>query len=221
MEEKLQTIDLSKNEKESLPELAPGTIICDNYEIVKEIDRGGMDSVVYLVNHVKDKQLYAAKIIYKTKKTTETQWKAFKDEIITCTRIFKCPNVVHTHAIEMQPDSNRIINVMDYVNGPSLREVIAQYNHLSVEEAIYIFKKIIIALNSLHSFKHKIIHLDLKPENVMLSSDRSEVKIIDFGISNVLISDQGKSKSLTKKDNMFGTCVYINPDIIKTKMFIE
>ena len=215
MSEELQTKQKSKEEKKELPVLPAGTIVCNNYKIVKKINTGGMDSVVYLVQSTIDNQYYAAKVIHRTETTTQTSWDAFRDELITTWRVRFCPNVVHSYADD-RSGVDHLIFVMDYINGPSLREVLSQQNHLSVEETLYIFKKIAIALDSIHSFKHKIIHQDLKPENVMLSKDRSDVKIIDFGIANVLVEGKDKKYILTKKDAVNGTFAYINPDIVRS-----
>ena len=215
MSEKEQTTAESKNEKKELPVLPAGTVICNFYKVVKKITNGGMDSVVYLVQNTRDNNFYVAKVIHRTEKKTETSWNAFHDELITSWRVNSCPNVVHTYA-EDRSNADYLIFVMDYVNGPSLRDVLLQQNHLSIEETLYIFKKIAIALDSLHSFKHKIIHQDLKPENIMLSKDRSDVKIIDFGIANVLVKGQDKNYVLTKKDVVNGTYAYISPDVVRS-----
>ena len=215
MAEEVQAKAEVKKEEPKLPVLEAGTILCEYYKVIKKIAEGGMDSIIYLVQSTQDNKYYAAKVIYKTEQTTEAAWDAFKDELITISRISKCPNVVHTYA-EDRDDPNRLVAIMDYIDGYTLRDVISHQNHLSVEETIYIFKKIAIALESLHGFKHKIIHQDLKPENIMLSQDRSEVKIIDFGIANVLVKGQDKNYILTKKEEVHGTFAYINPDIVRS-----
>ncbi|MCF0227211.1 MAG: serine/threonine protein kinase, partial [Malacoplasma sp.] len=204
----------SKQEKPILPELEPGTILCEFYKVIQKIDTGGMSSVVYLVQSTNDNNYYVAKVIYKTDDTTEVQWDAFLDEVVTSGRVKMCPNVVHTYANESTAD--RIVMVMDYIDGSTLRDILSQANHLSIEETLYIFKKIALALESLHGFKHKIIHQDLKPENIMLSKDRSDVKIIDFGIANVFIKDDNGKRILTKKEDVHGTFAYICPDLVKS-----
>ena len=156
----------SKQEKPILPELEPGTILCEFYKVIQKIDTGGMSSVVYLVQSTNDNNYYVAKVIYKTDDTTEVQWDAFLDEVVTSGRVKMCPNVVHTYANESTAD--RIVMVMDYIDGSTLRDILSQANHLSIEETLYIFKKIALALESLHGFKHKIIHQDLKPENIVV-----------------------------------------------------
>ena len=204
---------LTSKDEDQLPELPAGTILCEFYKVVKKIAKGGMGSIIYIVQNVNNNKYYAAKVIYKTPKT-EISWNAFKDELVTCWRVNKCPNVVHTYA-EDKSNPDRLVFIMDYVDGPTLRDLIHQ-THLSVEETIYIFKKVAIALDSIHSFRHKIIHQDLKPENIVLSKDRSDVKILDFGIANVLVKGRDKNHILTKKEEIHGTFAYISPDVVKS-----
>lgn len=103
---------------------------------------------------------------------------------------------------------------MEYVNGKSLRQVLNQQGALSVNESIFLFKKILLALKSLYSFKQKIIHRDLKPENILLSKDRTELKIIDFGIASIIAQTHQKSL-LSNEKQLFGTYPYLSPDLLK------
>ena len=166
-----------------------GDIIFDHYKVLKQIGKGGMDSIIYLVEDTTAQKnsfslnYYALKIINRAKDTTDESWARYYDECITCTRISQCENVVKTYYIKEIVKDKTIAILMEYVSGNSLREVIEKEGLLSVQEALFLFKKILLALKDLHSFSGKIIHRDLKPENILLSRDRSNLKIIDFGIS--------------------------------------
>lgn len=69
---------------------------------------------------------------------------------------------------------------MDYLGGGSLDSLIEKRGHLSEKEAIHMTCGIADALSNMH--KHHMLHLDLKPSNVMLN-DKGEPVIIDFGLS--------------------------------------
>jgi serine/threonine-protein kinase len=101
---------------------------------------------------------------------------------------------------------------MEYVKGKSLRETIDENGCLSVKETIYYFKKILAAVNELHSFEDKIIHRDLKPENIIISTDKTDIKLIDFGISTVFGTVK---KENTNENEIYGTYPYITPDVKK------
>jgi serine/threonine-protein kinase len=107
---------------------------------------------------------------------------------------------------------------MEYIDGISLHAHLEKVGSLSVRESIFYFSKILEGIKELHSFNEKIIHRDLKPENIMLSKDLMHVKIIDFGISSVVIeSSINESKSnkkiITNEESIFGTYPYISPDL--------
>ena len=202
-----------------------GDIIFDHYKVLKQIGKGGMDSIIYLVEDTTAQKnsfslnYYALKIINRAKDTTDESWARYYDECITCTRISQCENVVKSYYIKEIVKDKTIAILMEYVSGNSLREVIEKEGLLSVQEALFLFKKILLALKDLHSFSGKIIHRDLKPENILLSRDRSNLKIIDFGISSVVYSqiskDEAKenNKFATNEKVLYGTYPYISPDL--------
>ena len=202
-----------------------GDIILDYYKVLKQIGKGGMDSIIYLVEDISTKKnsftpnYYALKVINRTKDTTDESWARYYDECVTCTRISQCDNVVKTYNVKEIVKGQTIVILMEYIDGDSLREVIEKEGLLSIQEALFLFKKILIALKDLHSFSSKIIHRDLKPENILLSKDRSNLKLIDFGISSVVYSSFGKDdeketkKFATNESILYGTYPYISPSL--------
>lgn len=201
--------------------------ILTNYKLIRKIGEGGMNSIVYLAENLKyqassyvnnEDKYVALKVVKRDESISEDDWKRFNDECITSIRVNDIPNVIHTYHIYKIPNNKIIVIVMQYMNGLSLREIISRENHLGVQEAMFIFKKIVVALNGLHAFKQRIIHRDLKPENILLSRDRSEVKIIDFGISSVVLTNlNNRNKGIiTNEVNLYGTYPYISPDLLKS-----
>jgi serine/threonine-protein kinase len=62
--------------------------------------------------------------------------------------------------------------VMEYINGKQLSRIIHESGHLSINEALFFLKKILLVIKDLHhGYKEIIIHRDLKPENIMVSND--------------------------------------------------
>ncbi len=204
-----------------------GGIILDHYKILKQIGKGGMDSTIFLVedinfqNNSLSSKYFALKIITRTKDTTDESWTRYYDECVTCTRISQCENVVKTYDIKEIVKGQNIAILMEYVDGYSLREVIDREGLLSIQESLFLFRKILIALKDLHSFSSKVIHRDLKPENILLSKDRTNLKIIDFGISTVVYSSFAKDNEketkefITNESTLYGTYPYISPSLYK------
>ncbi|KAL2080346.1 hypothetical protein ACEWY4_024139 [Coilia grayii] len=101
-----------------------------------------------------------------------------------------------------------IVLIVELISGGELFDFIAEKESLSESEAIQFLKQILQGVSYMHS-KH-IGHFDLKPENIMLSSNtlpNPDVKIIDFGMAHRFI--QGEEYR-----SMGGTPQYIAPEII-------
>ena len=71
---------------------------------------------------------------------------------------------------------------MEYANGGELFNYIVKIKHLSETEDCRFFQQIVSGIEYLH--KLNIVHRDLKPENLLLDQG-NEIKIVDFGLSNI------------------------------------
>ena len=83
--------------------------------------------------------------------------------------------------------------VMEYVTGGSLSELIAQHGPLSLNQAARLMRPICKALHTAHELG--IVHLDIKPQNILLTDDGSP-KLTDFGIARVLLEADKKKHPL-------------------------
>ena len=92
------------------------------------------------------------------------------------------PNIVRYYDMSYRPADNTAFCVMEYINGKTLDDYIAMNNELSEEEAVRITKQIGEALTYLHS--NGILHLDLKPSNIMVK-ESGDIVVIDFGLCKV------------------------------------
>jgi serine/threonine-protein kinase len=133
---------------------------------------------------------------------------------VTSQRVSNKKNIVNTYEVDKMNNGNTIIIVMQYIDGISLHAHLEKVGSLNVRESIFYFSKILEGIKELHSFNEKIIHRDLKPENIMLTKDLMHVKIIDFGISSVVIESSLNDKQIiTNEESIFGTYPYISPDL--------
>ena len=101
------------------------------------------------------------------------------------------PNIVKV--LEVFDENNTTYYVMQYIDGESLDDFILRNNGISENKAISILKDIGGAIQYMHS--HKMLHLDLKPKNVMLDKEGNSF-LIDFGLSKQY-SDNGEPESST------------------------
>ncbi|MEV4753897.1 Stk1 family PASTA domain-containing Ser/Thr kinase [Micromonospora sp. NPDC049559] len=96
--------------------------------------------------------------------------------------------------------------VMEFVNGRTLKEVLAAEGRLMPRRALEITADICAALEFSH--RHGIIHRDIKPGNVMLTLT-GQVKVMDFGIARALASG---ATTMTQTSAVIGTAQYLSPE---------
>jgi eukaryotic-like serine/threonine-protein kinase len=96
--------------------------------------------------------------------------------------------------------------VMEFVNGRTLKEVLAAEGRLMPRRALEITADICAALDFSH--RHGIIHRDIKPGNVMLTQT-GQVKVMDFGIARALASG---ATTMTQTSAVIGTAQYLSPE---------
>ncbi len=96
--------------------------------------------------------------------------------------------------------------VMEYVDGMTLRQLMASGRRLLPERALEITGGTLAALD--YSHRHGIVHRDIKPANVMLTRG-GDVKVMDFGIARAL-ADSGQT--MTQQSAVLGTAHYLSPE---------
>lgn len=102
------------------------------------------------------------------------------------------PNIIKV--IESFEANNTVYFVMEYIGGGSLDDYITMNKGLKEDEAIEIVKQVGSALTFMHN--NKMLHLDLKPSNIM-RKDSGDVVLIDFGLSKQY-DEKGEPESSTK-----------------------
>lgn len=201
-------------------------MVVNRYRIIKRIGKGGMNSIVYLAEdtNVKDGEYFssknkhvAIKVIRRSAEINDDHWSRFLDECVTSTRVNTKSNIISTYDVIKENDGQTIVIIMEYVDGISLAKYIEQQDSISVKEAVYLFGLILKGIKELHGFRDKIIHRDLKPDNILLTKDLLNLKIIDFGISSVIATSSIDSSQTvqTNEKILFGTYAYLCPDFIE------
>jgi len=95
--------------------------------------------------------------------------------------------------------------VMEYIDGPSLKDVLAARPVLGEELALLVAHEICMGLD--HAHQHGIIHRDIKPANIMITNE-GQVKITDFGLAKLHQSQTQQTVSAT----LLGTPLYMSPE---------
>ena len=121
-------------------------------------------------------------------------------------RVLSHPNIV-THFDSVEIDSNSFCTVLEFCNGPDLSSFLKRHKQLPEKDAKSIVRQILSALKFLNENDKKIIHYDLKPQNVLFHN--GQVKISDFGLCKVMNEDETRLE-LTSQG--VGTYWYLPPE---------
>ena len=174
------------------------------YTIVKTLGEGSFGKVK-LAEHLVTKQRVALKII--SRKTLQNNDLAYRVEReIQYLKLLRHPHIIKLFEVVTTPTD--IIMVIEYAKN-ELFDYIVKRGKMGEEEARRFFQQIICAVEYCH--RHKIVHRDLKPENLLLD-DRFNVKIADFGLSN-LMTDGNFLKTSCGSPN------YAAPEVISGKLY--
>ena len=114
------------------------------------------------------------------------------------------PNAVRIY--DTGRDGELVYLVMEHVDGPSLREVLAGNGGLEPTVVAALGEQVASALGEAHA--HGLVHRDIKPANILIASDGT-VKVTDFGIAKAL---SGADATLTSPGTVVGTAAYVAPE---------
>lgn len=144
--------------------------VIGKYRIVKPLGRGG-EGLVFLAVHMQTEQLWILKVIKGRADSMRMR------EVQTLKRLHHPALPVLIDVLEI-PEG--ICMVMEYVRGRNLEEVMRQKGHLSAPQVLEAGIALCEALGYLHTRKHPVLHLDMKPANVMLTP-KGQLRLVDFG----------------------------------------
>ena len=157
-----------------------------HYDILAEIGSGGM-GVVYKARDTKLDRLVALKFLGQDLTTDAESRARFLNEARAISNLDH-PSIATIHAIEEFEDT--IFISLGYYEGDTLKELLDQDYHFSTEEVLSIIEQIALGLQEAHNAG--IVHRDVKPANIFLTKNQ-QVKILDFGLSKMQKSIEGKS----------------------------
>lgn len=187
-------------------DLLVGTVLKDRYFVLSIIGKGGM-SLVYKAKDLSTGKVVAVKALRTQGLGDETIVKRFKQEAEVLHRL-NHPRIVSVYDYGTSRIGQPYF-IMDYLVGVSLSQVLRKQGPLNLGRFQDIFVQIAAAVS--HAHKHKAIHRDLKPGNIMLvemGDTVDYVKIVDFGIAK-LAEDASK---LTRLGEVWGSPIYMSPE---------
>ncbi len=181
--------------------LTTGTVLGRRYEIQSKIGAGGM-SDVYKANDRKLNRKVSIKILKRDFADDQNFVTKFRNEARAAASL-NHPNIVNVYDVG-EGDGIYYI-VMEHIDGITLKKYIEYKKKLNIRESIEIAMQVARGLEAAHS--KKIIHRDIKPQNIMISRD-GKVKVTDFGIARA-------ASAQTISSNAMGSVHYISPEQAK------
>jgi serine/threonine protein kinase len=174
--------------------LAPETILQGRYRILRQLGQGGMGAVYEAI----DQRLDTTIALKETLFVEEKLRKQFEREARLLARLHHpaLPRVSDHFA-----ESEGAFLVMQYIAGDDLAEMIARRRGpFPLEQALLWADQLLDALDYLHTQDPQIIHRDIKPQNLKLSS-RGQIILLDFGLAKGQLSDVSR---VTTSASIFG-----------------
>ncbi|GAB4528378.1 MAG: hypothetical protein Kow0063_04530 [Anaerolineae bacterium] len=176
-----------------------GKILGNRYRILREVGSGGM-AWVYLAEDINEGRLVAVKVLYPQ----------FGEDLAYVQRFNREARLASTlsdqHIVRvLDYGATRDVHylVMEYIEGRDLRSIIDERGKLPWREALHILDQVAMALE--HAHLHGIVHRDIKPQNLMITSE-GVLKVLDFGIARARMLP-----SLTQS-GFVGSPYYISPE---------
>jgi serine/threonine protein kinase len=187
--EKLK-IELSREAGEVIP----------GYKLLERLGRGSM-GVVYRAHQRSLDRVVAIKILFPELSRNPDFVARFLREARTVARLSH-PNIVAGY--DAGEAGGYHFFVMEYVDGPTVREVVRRGGPLSEERAVHIGVQVTSALA--HAYDHGLVHKDIKPDNILLAEGGA--KLCDLG----LVGEVGQTRA---DGSIVGTPHYIPPEMIR------
>ncbi|OMJ78628.1 hypothetical protein SteCoe_21505 [Stentor coeruleus] len=180
--------------------LAPKTTI-DFYKLGRHIGNGAFGKVSIALNRLTGHKIAIKTIENVFIKDERTRRKIFQEVFIM--KKLKHRNIIRL--LEVFESNKNVMIVLEYAGGGDLLQIIKARGRLTEDEARGIFYQLIEAIKFCHDTG--IIHRDIKLDNILLTSDYTDIKLCDFGVSRF-------AKTGEKVHEQCGTPAYLAPEII-------
>ena len=175
-------------------------VLGDRYELEEKIGSGGMADVYKAHDRLLARPV-AVKILHEAYRADAEFIERFHREAKAAAKLSH-PNIVNIFDVGTAGDDHYI--VMEYVPGDTLKTKIQKEGPLDILKAVTIAKD--IAAGLAHAHANSIVHCDIKPHNILMTSD-GHAKVADFGIARAVTES-----TMTYSGNVIGSVHYFSPE---------
>lgn len=182
------------------------TFCAGRYQLWRRVADGGMGRV-YQALDIRENRGVALKILHSDVAQDGVQVERFKREF-ACSAALPHDHIVDVLAFEKTEDGSYAL-IMEYLEGEELRTLLKREKVMRPERLIRMMAQSAIGLQAAHD--RKVVHRDLKPDNIFLCGSREgdQTKILDFG--SVRDNSAG-AKKLTVMGTTIGSPFYMSPE---------
>jgi serine/threonine protein kinase len=187
-----------------------GTVLAGRYRITRVLGTGGMGAVYEAVHATTGKRV-AVKLLAPHLSKDLKLVARFRREAMAASRL-EHENCVQVDDFGEDGDGTFYI-AMELIDGRGLGDELRANGAMSAARVANIGVQLLKALDAAHI--GGVLHRDLKPQNVMLTSKPGRpdiVKVVDFGIAKITSNDPGDQQALTIPGTIFGTPEYMSPE---------
>lgn len=178
--------------------LEVGSFLSDRYEILSKVGAGGMSDVYKAKDHILSR-FVAIKVLKQEFSEDSSFVTKFRAEAQSAA-VLEHPNIVNIY--DVGSENGLYYIVMEYIEGITLKTYIEKKGQLSFKESASIAIQVARGIEAAHN--KNIIHRDIKPQNIMISSE-GKVKVTDFGIAKATSSN-------TISSDVMGSVHYASPE---------
>src|SRR3712207_4458372 len=183
--------------------MATPTDVDGRYRLERRLGAGGMSTVFLALDPVRERPV-AVKLLAEHLAEDEAFVARFRREALSAAKL-QHPNIVQVFDSGKDVDSERHYIVMEFVEGPSCADLIRDQKTLDIDEAV---RYVIDACHGLdYAHRAGVIHRDVKPGNLLISSEAGTVKLADFGIAKA-----AEQTRITQVGSVLGTAAYLSPE---------
>jgi hypothetical protein len=178
-----------------------------DYQLLRRLGRGGM-AEVYLAEQLSLRRQVALKVLKTNLARDEAYIRRFQNEAQAAAKLVHA-NIVQIYEVGCADGTYYISQ--EYVPGQNLKQLLARLGHgVDAVQAVNIIRQVAAGLHK--AAEQKIIHRDVKPENIMITPG-GEVKVADFGLARVV--RDGEALNLTQVGITMGTPLYMSPEQVE------
>lgn len=187
-----------------------GVVVEGRYRIESVIGQGSAGTVYKAIQELIGREV-AIKVLHDYLVSDQEFIKRFTQEAKASSRLSH-PNIITIYDFGVIPKGGRPYIAMDLLRGTPLSDIVAEQNHLPLDEAMPIFKQVCGALGEAH--RQGVVHRDVKPENIVLverSGQRYFPIVVDFGIAR-LVQEESDVARITRTGTVCGSPTYMSPE---------